>query len=125
MRLFVFAVACIIILAMAAHPARAEDPACSDGERRMCGSDIGACVSGRSTCRDGLWSACEGGIGPKDSEICGNSLDDNCDEAIDENCFPWTSFVLIGIGMLFLGIGMIYMQKNKGERMLSEGVSKD
>jgi len=125
MRLFVFALACIIVLAIAAHPARAEDPACKEGGRRICGIDTGICDPGRSTCREGVWGTCDGGIWPKDSETCGNSLDDNCDGAIDENCFPWTSFVLIGIGMLFLGIGMIYMQKNKGERMLSEGVSKD
>lgn len=115
----------LMLMLIVLQTVRAEDPACKEGGRRMCGIDTGICEPGRSTCRDGVWSACDGGIGPKDSETCGNSLDDNCDGAIDENCFPWTSFVLIGMGMLFLGIGMIYMQKNKGERMLSEGVSKD
>jgi tellurite resistance protein TehA-like permease len=123
------AAACIIILAViinqgVIHTARAED-ACREGDRRVCGSDVGACESGRSVCKEGEWGECEGGVGPKDSETCGNSLDDNCDGAVDENCFPWLSFILVGMGILFICIGMIYIQKEKGERMLREGVGKD
>jgi len=98
---------------------------CKEGDRRVCGIYVGICEPGRSLCKDGKWGDCEGMAGPKESDICGNGLDDNCDGAIDEGCFPWTSLVLIGTGMLFIGIGMYYMERGKGERMLREGVGKD
>lgn len=100
--------------------------ACEEGVRRVCGSDVGVCESGRSVCRDGKWDECEGAKGPaSENDECGNGLDDNCDGESDENCFPWMSFVLVGTGFLFIGIGLVYMQHGKEERMVSEGLAKD
>jgi hypothetical protein len=124
----IFVVAALVLFALLslaqANLAKAEAP-CKEGDRRICGSDVGICRSGRSVCKDGNWTGCEGGVRPGESEICGNGLDDDCNRMIDEGCFPWVSLILIGTGMLFIGIGMYYMQRERGERLLSGGVSKD
>ena len=60
-----------------------EDCDCIDDEVQPCGSDIGACSTGRQTCVRGAWSACEGSIDPVD-EIC-DGVDNDCDEEIDES----------------------------------------
>ena len=52
---------------------------------RVCGSDIGECVSGIQTCRFGNWGTCDGQTGPE-TEICDN-LDNDCDNSIDEDLF--------------------------------------
>ncbi len=98
---------------------------CRDGDRRVCGTDTGVCEFGRSVCRNGVWGECEGGVGPLADEICGDGLDNDCDGKTDEGCVPWTSFVLIGTGTLFIGIGLYYMQKGKGERIITKGLGKD
>ncbi len=125
MKLAAIALCVFLAILLLSQPVHADGPACSEGERRVCGSNVGVCEAGRSTCKDGVWGACEGGTGPMPNEVCGNSLDDNCDGAVDEDCFPWLSLVLVGMGMLFIGIGLLYIQKGKGERMLRERVSKD
>jgi len=76
-------------------------------------------------CRNGVWGECEKAKGPRENEICGNRLDDDCDGEVDEGCFPWVSLVLVGTGVLFIGIGLYYMQRDKGERILTEGLGKD
>lgn len=68
---------------------------CTEGntETQQCGSNIGECKSGTQTrnCVNGLWSswsACTGGIEPT-AEICGDSLDSNCDGQLDSGaCIP-------------------------------------
>ncbi len=130
MRLFLPAVMAILLVLFFLPPTDAAGAAdgasfCTEGERRMCGWNEGVCQSGRSVCQAGNWTECAGGIKPKEAEICGNGIDDDCNGAIDENCFPWLSLVLVGTGIFFIGIGMIYMQKGKGERMIREGVSRD
>jgi len=123
---FVFISICIMLLILGnlSHTAHAQET-CREGDRRVCGSNVGVCEAGRSTCKEGRWTACEGGTGPMPNEVCGNSLDDDCNGQVDENCFPWLSLILVGMGMLFIGMGLYYMQKGKGERMLRERVSKD
>jgi hypothetical protein len=123
MRLIFFILAAVCLLFIFQATGQAQD--CEEGERRACGSDIGICESGRSICRNGTWSGCEGGIGPETKETCHNGLDDDCNGETDENCFPWVSLILVGTGMLFIGIGLNYMQRGKGERMLRERLSKD
>jgi hypothetical protein len=99
---------------------------CREGDRRLCGSDVGVCEPGRTICVNGTWMECNGTIGPlSTNEICGNGVDDNCDGAIDENCFPWVSFILVGMGIFFIGLGLYYMQKGKGERIRTGGLAKD
>ena len=102
--------------------------ACEDGQRRLCGTDVGVCKHGISICKNGTWSECEGAKMPTSyKDICGNHLDDNCDGEVDEDCFPWVSLVLIGFGLLFISIGLYYMQKEKTskDRIFSEGLGKD
>ena len=120
-----FLLALLILLPLFSAGLNDSPSYCKEGERRMCGTDVGICKSGRSTCRDGNWTECSGEIKPLDAEVCDNQLDDNCDGAIDEDCFPWMSLTLVGIGVFFIGIGAYYMEREKGERLISEGVSKD
>jgi hypothetical protein len=42
------------------------------------------------TCVSGTWAAtCEGGRVPE-QEICGNTVDENCDGVLDDGCCPGT-----------------------------------
>lgn len=59
---------------------------CNPGQVRVCGTDLGACVTGQQTCdANGRWGSCND-VRPV-NESC-NSLDDDCDGATDEglNC---------------------------------------
>ena len=57
---------------------------CEDGAVEACGSDVGACVPGKRTCKDGVFGPCEGGIGPT-AEKC-DGEDNNCNGIIDADC---------------------------------------
>ncbi len=48
-----------------------------------CGTDVGECVSGMRTCTGGFWGECVGAVMPAMSDAC-DSLDNDCDGAIDE-----------------------------------------
>ncbi len=58
-------------------------PECPEGATAPCGIDMGECSPGVQTCRDGVWSVCEGGVQPT-GEVC-NGLDDDCDGETDED----------------------------------------
>jgi hypothetical protein len=58
---------------------------CSDGEKRACGSAVGACVQGSQSCVEGKWQECVGAVGPRD-ETCDGTLDEDCDGTVDEGC---------------------------------------
>ena len=60
---------------------------CAAGTFLTCGSSVGACTLGTQACgADGKYAAtCAGAVASK-TEACGNSVDDDCDGAIDEAC---------------------------------------
>jgi hypothetical protein len=55
---------------------------CQDGQRKPCGSNVGACKQGYQVCAKGQWSKCLNAVGPS-QELC-NSLDDDCNGIIDD-----------------------------------------
>ncbi len=66
---------------------------CSQGATQSCysgsagTSGIGICQSGTQTCQqNGTWGSCLGEVTPQPEDICGNSLDDDCDGVVDGNC---------------------------------------
>jgi photosystem II stability/assembly factor-like uncharacterized protein len=67
---------------------------CTDGETRPCYTgpsgtkDVGECKGGTQTCQAGIWGSCEGEVTPKETEICFNDKDDNCNGKPDseEQC---------------------------------------
>jgi len=61
-----------------------EGCACTPGNKRPCGTDVGACEFGSQLCTEkAAWGACEGGVAAQ-LETC-NGKDDNCDGDTDEN----------------------------------------
>ena len=83
---------------------------CEIGTTKPCGSNIGACEAGERICTGGVWEdVCMGGNGPVD-EICGNSLDDDCNGEVDD-CyfeFPIPGWVLVALGGLLLIGAWVY-----------------
>lgn len=58
-------------------------PPCVEGSTTGCSTGhVGVCLPGTATCTGGVWGECVGASpGP---ELCGNSLDDDCDGDVDE-----------------------------------------
>lgn len=60
---------------------------CTEGSTQACSKNIGICKPGKQKCLGGKWSElCDGGILPT-AEVCGNELDDDCDNVVDDGCF--------------------------------------
>ena len=57
--------------------------ACYTGPANTAG--FGQCQAGARTCVHGAWGACTGQVTPK-PEVCGNGLDDDCDNLNNEGC---------------------------------------
>ncbi|MBI4020349.1 MAG: hypothetical protein HY367_03375 [Candidatus Aenigmarchaeota archaeon] len=95
MRLVLLALAALIIVLPPVHG----QALCTEGETRPCGSDVGVCSPGVSTCINGTFSGCRGGVEPA-IEICSNYADDNCNGFVDE-C---TVQLSPAIGLLLGGI---------------------
>lgn len=55
---------------------------CNEGETQNCGTDVGVCEFGTSTCIGGQWGACVGGVEPS-PETC-NDLDNDCNSLVDD-----------------------------------------
>jgi|GEM_PF-6775697 len=59
---------------------------CVPGERASCGSNVGTCRNGTKTCQtNGQWGNCIGSV-ESVAEVCTDSLDNNCDNAINDGC---------------------------------------
>ncbi len=50
------------------------------------GATVGICKTGTQACTNGTWGTCTGSIGPAPADVCGNGLDDNCNQLSDEGC---------------------------------------
>ncbi len=61
------------------------DGTIDDGVTQSCGMNVGVCRTGTQTCSAGTFGTCMGAIDPG-TEICGNGLDDDCDEMVDDGC---------------------------------------
>src|SRR3989344_2473143 len=60
---------------------------CVSGMQESCGSsDKGVCKLGTRSCVTNHWSACEGAVLPLPTEVCNDSLDNNCNGKVDEGC---------------------------------------
>ncbi len=60
------------------------ETACTAPDFQICGSNIGICFKGKKTCQsDGTWSECDAVL--PETELCGDSLDNDCDGLTDES----------------------------------------
>jgi hypothetical protein len=71
---------------------------CTAGMTRSCytgpagTSGVGICRAGTQTCSaTRMWGACAGEVRPQAAEVCGNSMDDNCNGMSDEACGECTA----------------------------------
>ena len=66
---------------------------CSPGDSFECyegpegTQDVGICTAGTRSCADGYLGECVGQVLPRDVEVCGNDVDDNCNGAGDEEVY--------------------------------------
>ena len=58
---------------------------CTEGSTVTCGNDLGVCSSGTQVCAGGAWGECTGVIFGT-TEICRDSVDNDCDGLTDEGC---------------------------------------
>lgn len=69
------------------------DPGCPGGEAR-CGVGVGACLRhGRTSCPAGssVANVCDAVAGTPGAEICGDTIDNDCDGTVDDGCPTCTS----------------------------------
>ncbi len=63
-------------------PAQPATAACQQGEKRSCGTDVGACVAGTQICDGDDWGPCVGAVGPS-AETC-DGQDHDCDGVVND-----------------------------------------
>ncbi len=64
-----------------------ENCECTSGEERSCGvSSVGMCTYGKQICVHNQWEDCQGNVDPLPAELCGDSVDNNCNGQVDEGC---------------------------------------
>ena len=85
---------------------------CRDGDQRPCGSGVGECEKGQTTCQGGIWGECENSVSPAD-EICDDGKDNDCNGLIDDCGFNTVSMILIGCGCMMLVVALIMSKMGK------------
>lgn len=63
-----------------------EGCACTDGEKRPCGSDVGNCKKGEQTCEGMVWGACVGEVVAQAGDTCDQDDDANCNGTKNDGC---------------------------------------
>ena len=58
---------------------------CTNGATKQCGTSVGICTIGVQTCASNVWGICSG-VNPVSSDVCSDSLDNDCDGSTDEGC---------------------------------------
>ncbi len=89
---------------------------CPEGASRPCGTSMGACEVGTSTCVAGHWGECQNEIGPI-PEICPNGIDDDCSGTVDDCGSGGPDFgiyLILGGGALFLFGGILALKEKLG-----------
>lgn len=85
---------------------------CGDGEARPCGSSVGVCEKGTSTCQNQIWGPCEGGV-KADEEVCNDGLDNDCNGLVDDCGFNTVSIIMIASGFMLLIVALIMSRMGK------------
>lgn len=125
------------------RPCGSDTGVCETGLRTCIRGKWSACIgekkptSNIDICDNGLDDNCDGNVDEDCSDVnatCYNNQHDLGEEGVDcggkcpRKClvFPWVEITLAGIGILFLGLGLYYMEKEKGKRIIiSESIAKD
>jgi hypothetical protein len=63
-----------------------EGCACTNGQKKSCGTNLGNCEFGESTCASGVWGACVGGVSAKANDACTTGDDANCNGTPNDGC---------------------------------------
>ncbi len=151
--LFVFAVLLILLSLQFVRGQECESgytrPCGSD--TGVCKTGLRTCIEGKwsecigekkptsniDICDNGLDDNCNGQVDEECAnvnETCYNNKHDLGEEGTDcggkcpRKCFnfPWVALVFVGIAIFFLGMGLYYMQRTKGKRIImTESLGKD
>jgi len=125
------------------RPCGSDMGVCETGLRTCIGGKWSECIgekkptSNVDICGNGLDDNCDGQVDEGCEgvdEICQNGKHDLGEDGVDcggrcpRRCFvfPWVETILVGIALLFLGLGLYYMERERGKRFVfSESLGKD
>lgn len=112
---FVRTIIVLVLISWMVPPAMSQQiniVACRDGDTRLCGSSVGECEKGTTSCQGGIWAECIGGTGPGE-EDCSDGMDNDCNGLVDDCGFNTVSIILIGSGMMLLIVALILSRIGK------------
>lgn len=125
------------------RPCGSDIGVCETGSRTCIGGKWSECIgekkptSNIDMCDNGLDDNCDGQVDENCFDVnvtCFNKEHDlgeewtDCGGKCPNKCFifPWAETMLIGVFLLFLGLGLYYMRREKGKRVVfSESLGKD